>query len=70
MLRTILVLAVLLGACAPKLTGGPSGGVVQPAYADEAFTMAQEHCAQFGKNAQISGFERIGSISTFNCVDR
>lgn len=66
----ILLLCALVAACAPKLTGGPSGGVIQPAYAGEAFTMAQQHCAQFGKNAQLTGFERVGSISTFTCVDR
>lgn len=71
MTRPFLILCALLAAsCAPELTGGPSGGVISPAYPADAFTMAQEHCAQFGRDAQVSSFERVGSVSTFNCVDR
>lgn len=65
---TILALMLAIAACAPRLTGTEVGGVIRPAFPDAALPMAEQHCEQYGKGARISGFERIGSITTFDCV--
>jgi hypothetical protein len=65
------LVALMAGACAPKLTGTPAGGVVSHAHQDEALPVAQQHCALYGKDARISGFERFGrGTTTFDCVAR
>lgn len=73
-----LALPLLAVACsAPELTGNDHGGVVTfgTRRADETFhgrganvgfQMAQDHCARFGRSAQVTGTDASGTL-TFAC---
>lgn len=77
MLSKAIVLSFFLAAvagCAPLIVaanerGGDIEHVIGLTKA-EAFKKANDHCRQFGRVAQISGYDELGSSMTFNCVDR
>lgn len=61
--------ALLLAACAPRVQGGNENSViVGPASEGEAFTIAADHCAKYGRTPRLTGMTEIGSRVMFDCV--
>lgn len=76
LLKAIALLSCLftIAGCAPAVVaandrGGDIEHVIGLTKAD-AFKKANDHCRQYGRVAQISGYDELGSSMTFNCVDR
>jgi len=66
----LLVAALALTACGNiRPVGTPQGGVVTPILGngEQQLVAAQEHCAQYRKNARLSQALGTGSI-TFDCT--
>jgi hypothetical protein len=69
--RTIFLVAMLfLGSCANIQEATPAGGILKVVGGKDgtALAKAQAHCAQYGKNARISGQNVWNNTVTFDCV--
>jgi len=69
----ILLSTGLLGACGglPKPTGNEMGGVIDwfATNETEVFEAATQHCAKYGKRAQIRDIRaRAGGHAFFDCI--
>jgi uncharacterized lipoprotein YajG len=67
--------ALLLQACAaPRLTSGNErGGIISQANGTNetaAFSVADAHCHQFGRVAQVTGMDVLYNKMMFACVER
>jgi hypothetical protein len=70
----VAVLALTLAACAPTLeSANEVGGVVSHANgvnSAKAFKVADDHCRQFGKAAQVGNTDWVYNKLVFACVAR
>lgn len=70
-MRTIIViLALAVSGCAPKLAfSNEAGGVIsRKGSTQQGYELAEAHCAQFGKRARITGSDILYSTTRFECV--
>lgn len=68
----ILAAAVLLSACAPRLSfSNEAGGVIHRSGSmgtDRAHALAVDHCARFGKIARFTDRDILTNTMQFECV--
>lgn len=70
-MRSLIIAAIfLLPTCANVIEATPSGGILKVVgnKNGSALKLAQAHCAQYGKNARISGQNVLNNTVTFDCV--
>lgn len=71
MRKLVVVLTLLAGCSSPTVTGNAQGGVMDwfATNEREVFTLAQTHCAKYGKDARITQIvPRGGGSVAFECV--
>ena len=71
-IAVVLVMACGLSACGvgPGITGNSTGGIIPWSPANQAYARdyASEHCAAYGKNAELMPiYARPGEYITFRC---
>jgi hypothetical protein len=67
----ILLAAIGLSACAPKLVQGTEAGGIVGSYGwkpGQALAEAQKHCQKYGKSARVSSQNDLQDNMTFDCV--
>jgi hypothetical protein len=68
----VLAASLAVTGCAPSLVGSNErGGMISHVSGmnrDDAFSLADRHCRQFGRAARISGQSALDSTMTFDCV--
>ena len=71
-LVAILSLGLTMAACSPRIAGSSPGSItfenLYKSRIDDAYQMAQDHCAKYGKSAQFVPDETPDGYGTFNCV--
>jgi len=75
MRKGILMIAVLVAACAPKLVqNGPAGGMISMTGVmgekSKAAQIANAECAKHGRDARITRFDVISDTASYECVAR
>lgn len=66
----VIASALFLASCANLTEVTPAGGILKVTgnKTGTALKLAQAHCAQYGKNARISGQNVWNNTVTFDCV--
>lgn len=66
----VLLLALILASCVKVTETTAAGGIIKVVgnKTGTALHLAQAHCAQYGKNARISGQDVWNNTVTFDCV--